>query len=143
MFMNNMQTIWDPLRKKQVALTPEERVRQWCIGVLSKDLGVPMHMMMSEAGFRLGDKQYRADILVYDRQAKPLAVVECKRPEVEIDGAVLDQAIRYNMVLDVSYMIITNGRQTFACQKNVTEGKLQYSFIDKVPSYNEMICQQL
>lgn len=141
--MNNMQTIWDPLRKKQVALTPEERVRQWCIGVLSKDLGVPMHMMMSEAGFRLGDKQYRADILVYDRQAKPLAVVECKRPEVEIDGAVLDQAIRYNMVLDVSYMIITNGRQTFACQKNVTEGKLQYSFIDKVPSYNEMICQQL
>ncbi len=143
MFMNNMQTIWDPLRKKQVALTPEERVRQWCIGVLSKDLGVPKHMMMSEAGFRLGDKQYRADILVYDRQAKPLAVVECKRPEVEIDGAVLDQAIRYNMVLDVSYMIITNGRQTFACQKNVTEGKLQYSFIDKVPSYNEMICQQL
>ena len=142
MFMNNMQTIWDPLRKKQVALTPEEWVRQWCIGVLSKDLGVPMHMMMSEAGFRLGDKQYRADILVYDRQAKPLAVVECKRPEVEIDGAVLDQAIRYNMVLDVSYMIITNGRQTFACRREEKDGKVQYSFIDKVPSYNDMICQQ-
>ena len=140
--MNNMQTIWDPLRKKQVALTPEERVRQWCIGVLSNDLDVPMHMMMSEAGFKLGDKQYRADILVYDRQARPLAVVECKRPEVEIDRTVLDQAIRYNMVLNVSYMIITNGRQTFACRKTVTEGKLHYSFIDKVPSYNEMICQQ-
>ena len=140
--MNNMQTIWDPLRKREVALTPEERVRQWCIGVLSGELGVPLHMMMSEAGFKLGGKQFRADILVYDRQARPLAVIECKRPEVELSSEVLDQAIRYNMVLNVAYLIITNGRQTFACVRNHVDGKLQYSFIDKVPSYNEMICQQ-
>lgn len=140
--MDNMQTIWDPLRKRNVALTPEERVRQWCIGVLAADLGVPMHMMMSEAGFRLGDKQYRADILVYDRQARPLALVECKRPETELDREVLEQAVRYNMVLNVSYMIITNGRQTFACRRMETDGKVRYSFVDKVPSYNEMICQQ-
>ncbi len=137
-----MQTIWDPLRKKHVALTPEERVRQWCIGVLSNDLGVPVHMMMSEAGFRLGDKHYRADVLVYDRKARPLVVVECKRPEVELDKSVLDQAIRYNMALNVAYMIITNGRQTFACQRKETEGKVQYTFIDRVPQYEEMICQQ-
>ena len=92
--MNNMQTIWDPLRKKNVALTPEEKVRQWCIGVLSNEFGVPLHMMMSEAGFKLGDKQFRADILVYDRQARPLVVVECKRPEVELNADVLDQAVR-------------------------------------------------
>ena len=79
-----MQTIFDPLRKKDVALTPEERVRQWCIGVLFENLGVPLHMMMSEVGFKLGGKQFRADILVYDRQARPVAVVECKRPEVEL-----------------------------------------------------------
>ena len=140
--MNNMQTIWDPLRKKNVALTPEEKVRQWCIGVLSNELGVPLHMMMSEAGFKLGDKQFRADILVYDRQARPLVVVECKRPEVELNAEVLDQAVRYNMVLNVAYMIITNGRQTFACRRGMTDGKVQYSFIEKVPAYNEMICQQ-
>ena len=140
--MTDKQTIWDPLRKRNVALTPEERVRQWCIGVLSNDLGVPVHMMMSEVGFRFGDKQYRSDILVYDRQAKPLAVVECKRPEVEIDREVLDQAIRYNIVLNVRYMIITNGRQTYACRRGEVDGKVQYSFVEKVPSYNEMICQQ-
>ena len=140
--MTDKQTIWDPLRKRNVALTPEERVRQWCIEVLSNDLGVPVHMMMSEVGFRFGDKQYRSDILVYDRQAKPLAVVECKRPEVEIDREVLDQAIRYNMVLNVRYMIITNGRQTYACRRGEVDGKVQYSFVEKVPSYNEMICQQ-
>jgi hypothetical protein len=64
-----MRTVFDPLRRKEVALTPEEQVRQWCIGVLSGDLGVPLHMMMSEVGMKLGGKQFRADILVYDRHA--------------------------------------------------------------------------
>ena len=136
--MAERQIIWDPLRKKEVALTPEERVRQWCIGVLSQQMEIPLHMMMSEVGFKLGDKQFRADILVYDRQAQPLVVVECKRPEVELTRDVLDQAIRYNMVLNVRYIIITNGNRTIICMKK--EG--QYGFIDYVPKYNEMLCQQ-
>ena len=136
--METKATVWDPLRKKEVALTPEERVRQWCINVLVQQMQVPMHMMMSEAGFKLGEKQYRADILVYDRKAQPLMVVECKRPEVELTQEVLDQAIRYNMVLNVRYMIITNGTRTFICQK---QGR-KFAFIENVPTYNEMICQQ-
>lgn len=136
--METKATVWDPLRKKEVALTPEERVRQWCINVLSQQMQVPMHMMMSEAGFKLGEKQYRADILVYDRKAQPLMVVECKRPEVELTQEVLDQAIRYNMVLNVRYMIITNGTKTFICQRQ--GGK--FAFIENVPTYKEMICQQ-
>ena len=133
--MNGKQTIWDPLRKKEVALTPEERVRQWFISVLIQQMEVPAHMMMSEAGFKLGEKQFRADILVYDRNVKPLMVVECKRPEVELTSDVLDQAVRYNMVLDVRYIVITNGNSTFICGKN-SNG---YSFIQSLPMYNEMI----
>ena len=136
--MDAKATVWDPLRKKEVALTPEERVRQWCINVLAQQMLVPMHMMMSEAGFKLGDKQYRADILVYDRKAQPLMVVECKRPEVELTQEVLDQAVRYNMVLNVRYMIITNGTKTFICRKQ--DGK--FVFIGNVPTYNEMLCHQ-
>lgn len=136
--MDAKATVWDPLRKKEVALTPEERVRQWCINVLARQMQVPMHMMMSEAGFKLGEKQYRADILVYDRKAQPLMVVECKRPEVELTQEVLDQAIRYNMVLNVRYMIITNGTKTYICRRQ--GGK--FAFIENVPTYNEMICQQ-
>ena len=131
MIMASVQTIWDPLRKKEVALTPEERVRQWFIGVLSQNMDVPMHMMMSEAGFKLGGKQFRADIIVYDRSACPLIVVECKRPEVELTQDVLDQAIRYNMVLDVKLMIITNGTKTVMCMRT-DEG---YRFISNVPKY--------
>ena len=133
--MSNGQTIWDPLRKKEVALTPEERVRQWCIGVLNKSMEVPLHMMMSEAGFKLGDKQFRADILVYDRSAQPLMVVECKRPEVELTEEVLDQAVRYNKVLNVKFIVITNGRKTFMFE---LRGQ-KYEPMAQFPVYSEMI----
>ena len=92
-------------------------------------------MMMSEAGFKLGGKQFRADILIYDRAAKPLAVVECKRPEVELTQEVLDQAVRYNMVLNVKYMIITNGTKTYICKKE----DYGYRFIDSAPKYMDML----
>ena len=136
--MDERHTIWDPLRKKEVVLTPEEEVRQWCIGVLSRSMCVPMHMMMSETGFKLGGKSFRADILVYDRKAQPLMVVECKRPEVALTQAVLDQAIRYNMALNVKYIMITNGTKTYICRRN----DAGFVFIDKVPVYDEMLCQQ-
>jgi hypothetical protein len=137
--MNGREVIWDPLRKKEVALTPEEKVRQWCINVLRSQCAVPMHMMMSEVGFKLGGKQFRADILVYDRQARPVMVVECKRPEVDIDQAVLDQAVRYNMVLNVRYILITNGLKTFICRREENDGNVKYVFAGKVPDYNEMV----
>ena len=135
MEMQDRNTIWDPLRKKEVALTPEERVRQWCVAMLAENMKIPMHMMMTEAGFTLGEKHFRADILVYDRKARPLMIVECKRPEVTLDQTVLDQAVRYNMVLAVRYILITNGTRTFICRK----GEGRYDFIDHVPDYSEMI----
>ncbi len=133
--MSQNQTIWDPLRKKEVALTPEERVRQWFIGVLSGQMSVPMHMMMSEVGFRLGEKQYRADILIYDRNTAPLMVVECKRPDVELAVEVLDQAIRYNKVLNVRFIVITNGHKTFMFELR----EQKYELMQQLPTYNEMI----
>ena len=123
-------TIWDPLRKKMVPLTPEERVRQWFITVLNGDMKVPFHMMMSEVAFALGEKRFQADIIVYGRDTRPVAVIECKRPQVELDGKVLEQAVRYNMALDVRYIFITNGQKTFV---HGPEG-----FTDRLPSYEEM-----
>ena len=108
-----MKRIWDPLRKKMVALTPEERVRQWFIGVLKESMKVPEYMMMSEVSLKLGDKPFRADILVYGRDTAPLMVVECKRPETALDREVLEQALKYNLVLGVRYIAITNGERTF------------------------------
>lgn len=129
-------TIWDPLRKKEVSLTPEEKVRQWFIGILQHEMKVPVHMMMSEAPLNLGNKKFRADILVFDRKAKPLAIVECKRPEVRLDNSVVEQAIRYNIVLGVSYIILTNGHTTFIFKKG-DDGK--FAICREIPTYETMV----
>ena len=117
--------LWDPLRKKEVADTPEERVRQWFIGVLRDTMGVPEHMMRSEVEMLFGSahKKYRADILIFGRDTRPVAVVECKRPEVPLDSSVLGQALRYNMVLGVRWIIITNGRSTYVAHDGLFEAK--------------------
>lgn len=105
------------MRRKEVALTPEEKVRQWFIGVLKDRLKVPEHMMMSEVAMKFGEKDFRADILVYGRDASPLMVVECKREDVPMDREVLEQALRYNLVLGVRFVVITNGLRTFGFER--------------------------
>ena len=128
--------VWDPLRRKEVALTPEERVRQWFIAVLRDELGVPPYEMMSEATLSYGGKAWRADIVVYRRNMSPAMVVECKRPDVELTREVLEQALRYNLVLDVNWIVITNGKKTLVFVRDLT------SFIrmDHLPDYGE-ICR--
>ena len=130
-----MELIWDPLRKKRVTATPEERVRQWFIVQLRDAFGVPEHMMRSEVGFRFGAKPWRADILVYDRRGAPLAVVECKRPEVALDARVVEQAMCYNSVLGVRYLFLTNGNLTYLYR---LEGET-FVPMDRIPSYEEML----
>lgn len=120
-----------------VSLTPEERVRQWLIGVLRDGAGVPQHQMMSEVELRFGasEKVWRADVLVYGRSGAPLAVAECKRPEVALTPAVLEQALRYNCVLDVRCILITNGAGTRVFVRT-EEG---WRGADHLPSYEEML----
>ena len=133
-----MELIWDPLRRKEVAATPEERVRQWFIVQLRDAFGVPEHMMNSEVGFKFGAKSWRADILVYDRAGQPLAVVECKRPDVALDAHVIEQAMRYNSVLGVRFLFVTNGKMTYLY------GLKGDTFVplDRIPSFEEMLCPQ-
>ncbi len=128
--------VWDPLRRKEVALTPEERVRQWFIAVLRDELGVPPYEMMSEATLSYGGKAWRADIVVYRRNMAPAMVVECKRPDVELTREVLEQALRYNLVLDVNWIVITNGRKTLVFARNLND----FTRMDRLPVYGE-ICR--
>ena len=133
-----MEQIWDPLRKMMVTATPEERVRQWFIMQLRDAFGVPEHMMRSEVGFRYGRKPWRADIVVYDRAGDPLLVTECKRPDVPLDEKVLRQAMRYNSVLSVRFLVVTNGNLTYLYR---LEGGV-FVPCDRIPTYEEMVCQR-
>ncbi len=133
------EKIWDPLRKKWLVRTPEEEVRQWFIQLLHRQLQIPLHMMMSEVHMQFGEgymkKDYRADILVYDRNLHPLMVVECKRPDVHLAQEVVEQVLRYNMVMHAPYLAVTNGQSSYVC--HLEDGK--YVFQKKVPTYLEMI----
>lgn len=120
-----------------VSLTPEERVRQWLIGVLRDGAGVPQHQMMSEVELRFGasEKTWRADILIYGPGGAPLAVAECKRPSVALTPSVLEQALRYNLVLGVKCLIISNGTETRVFVRS-GEG---WTGADHFLSYEEML----
>ena len=130
-----MEQLYDPLRKKNVAATSEERVRQWFIAQLLGGAKVPEHLMMSETGFKSGGKQYRADILIFGRDGQPLAIVECKRPEIPITESVAEQAMRYNAVLSVKYIFLTNGTATLIFKRDSGT----FRPMDHFPSFEEMI----
>ena len=130
-----MDKVFDPLRKKEVALTPEERVRQWFISVLHDAMQVPYAMMNSEVSLQLGDKKMRSDIVVFARDLRPMMVVECKRPDVELTREVADQIFRYNYVMDVPFVVATNGQNTYICKRNAEGGE----FLSQVPTFPQML----
>ena len=131
----SMDTVRDPLRKKDVALTPEESVRQWFIGLLHESCGVPMHQMMSEVQLVCpGGKTYRADIVVYGHGGVPAAIVECKRPEVQLTAEVLEQALRYGAMLGVKCLMLTSGRSTLVALREGDAWKRS----DHIPTYDEL-----
>ena len=106
--------------------------------MLSHVAGVPETLMMSEVPMKYGGKGWRADIVVYGRDAQPLAIVECKRPGVALDAEVAGQALRYSAVLSVRCIILTNREKTYAYLR---EGD-SFKETDHLPSYEEMTTWQ-
>ena len=132
--------IFDPIRKKMVACTPEEEVRQHLIAWLVSDRKVPQTMMRSEFGFEYNGRRYRADVLVFDRSLQPLLLVECKAPDVRLDEAVVDQVLRYNRVLKVKFILVSNGKTAYLCRWNASQG--QYVLSETFPTYLEMLAEE-
>lgn len=128
--------IFDNVRKKFVALTPEEWVRQHVIMYLNKDKGFPLSRLSVEQSIKINHLNQRADLLFYDKYRQPLLVVECKAPNVKISQKVFDQAVRYNYVLKVRYILVTNGMSTYCCE--VDYDQQICSFLKDVPAYNQI-----
>lgn len=103
--------IFDPIRKKFVALTPEEWVRQNLIQYLSVEKNIPLHMMACERGLSVNRMTKRFDLLVYSTSGKPVMIVECKAPSVTLSDDVYFQIARYNLALKVNFLLVSNGIQ--------------------------------
>ena len=126
--------IFDIIRKKHVQLTPEEWVRQNFINFLINFLDYPKSLIKVESGLRYNRLLKRSDILVFNRDAEPLLLVECKSPDSKITQNVVDQAAVYNRSLKAGYLLVTNGIQHL-CWKISENGN---QLLEEIPRYDDL-----
>lgn len=128
---NWSKEVFDVSRKRWVPLTPEEWVRQNWIHWLEEH-GVPISRIKVEHMLIVLSQTRRADIVVFDRDFNPWMIIECKAPEIRLNQAVFDQAARYNLSLQVPFLVVTNGETTYACRIDYRANT--YYFLDAIPT---------
>ena len=130
------QQIFDVLRRRYVALTPEEWVRQHFVHFLMEHKHYPKGLLGNEIELRIGEKKMRCDTILYDSMLQPRMIIEYKAPEIEITQQVFNQITAYNMILRVDYLIVSNGMQHYCCRLNKELG--QYEFLQDIPDYSQL-----
>lgn len=133
---NKNSTIFDPIRQKEVPLTPEERVRQAFVHYLIHSLGYPSSRIANEYCITVGKVQRRCDTVVFSSCLTPLMVIEYKAPSVSLSQEVVDQAFRYNSVLKVPYILLTNGSHSIIYRVGY-DGE-QTTILRHIPTFSEL-----
>ena len=129
-------SVWDPVRKVWTAFTPEERVRQAFVSYLINYKDFPASHIANEQAIELNGMSRRCDSVIYDKTGQPKVIVEYKAPTVTLSQKVFDQISRYNLVLHVDYLIITNGLKHYCVKMDYSVGK--FSFLQDIPRYAEL-----
>ncbi|GJQ07975.1 restriction endonuclease subunit R [Capnocytophaga cynodegmi] len=129
--------IFDEIRKKFVALQPEEWVRQHVIRFLIEEKKVPKSLINVEKEITINGLAKRYDIVVFSRNGNILLAVECKAPTIQISQAVFDQIARYNLMLKSKILMVTNGLNHYFCQMDYEKGK--YLFLKELPEYDFLV----
>ncbi|MCW5515367.1 type I restriction enzyme HsdR N-terminal domain-containing protein [Muriicola sp. Z0-33] len=130
----NKVRIFDIIRKKFVVLQPEEWVRQHTIHMLIQDKHYPASLINVEKLLEINGMKKRYDIVVYNPDGGIRILVECKAPAIAITQEVFDQIARYNMTLNASYLMVTNGHNHIYCQMDYEKEK--YSFLQGIPDFS-------
>ncbi|WP_071146596.1 type I restriction enzyme HsdR N-terminal domain-containing protein [Bacteroides ihuae] len=130
---NEKSVIFDIIRKRYVALTPEEWVRQHFVHFLIIHKGYPAALMGNEILLNLNGTKKRCDTVLYRRDLTAQMIIEYKAPHIKITQAVFDQITRYNMVLKVDYLVVSNGMQHYCCRMNYSDQS--YTFLEDIPDY--------
>lgn len=128
--------ILDILRRKFVALTPEEWVRQHFIHFLIEHKGYPSALMANEVALSCGNKQLRADTVLYDRDLNARMIIEYKAPTIKITKRVFEQVTAYNFLLHVDYLIVSNGLTHYCCKMNYENNS--YMLLTSIPDYKDI-----
>ena len=134
---NGKRQIFDTLRRCYVALTPEEWVRQHFVNFLIGYKGYPAALMGNEIAITLNGMNRRCDTVVYDKALKPRMIIEYKAPTVKITKEVFAQISRYNLILKVDYLIVSNGMKHYCCKMDYAANS--YTFLQEIPDYETIL----
>lgn len=134
-------TIFDALRRKYVALTPEEWVRQHFVHFLIDHKGYPKGYLANEVELTIGDKRLRCDSVLYGSDLEPRMIVEYKAPTVAITQKVFNQIVTYNRLLRVRYLVVSNGLNHYCLLMDYDHQ--QYTFLKDIPNYDELCNGQI
>lgn len=127
-------TIFDPVRKREVTLTPEELLRQLVLLYLLEEKKYPIRRIRSEIGVEVNGLRMRCDLVVFSPNLQPWLLIECKSPKVALDQSTFEQAARYNLQLSAPYLAITNGLATFCCALDLEKSK--FTYLEDFPDYS-------
>ncbi len=130
----NKISIFDEIRKKFVILKPEEWVRQHVVQFLLSEKNYPKSHVNVEKVLILNNTRKRYDIVVFNPDGSIHLIVECKAPHINIHQETFDQIARYNLSLDATYLMVTNGLQHYYCKLDYENEK--YIFLEEVPNYS-------
>lgn len=131
---NEKLVIFDSQRKRYVALTPEEWVRQNFIRFLIEEKGYPAAYLAIEKQLNMNGMKKRCDAILYNEHAQPFLIIELKAPNIAITQATFDQVAVYNAKLKVDFFIISNGIEHFCCKVNLETAR--YEFFPEIPNFN-------
>ncbi|PKA84558.1 type I restriction and modification enzyme subunit R-like protein [Ulvibacter sp. MAR_2010_11] len=129
----NKPLIFDEIRKKFVILTPEEWVRQHVLQLLLSEKKYPASHINIEKQLKLHNTVKRYDIVVFNSDGSIHLIIECKAPIVPITQETFDQIARYNMALDSTLLMVTNGIDHYFCKMDFENER--YIFLKDIPSY--------
>ncbi len=134
-FKNNENkiSIFDEIRKKFVVLQPEEWVRQHCVHYLIEEKKYPKSLINIEKELTVNTLKKRYDIVIFNPDGSIHLIVECKAPKITINQDVFDQIARYNLELNATFLMVTNGLNHYYCQMDFE--KERYQFLMDIPEY--------
>lgn len=134
--VKGVMSVFDILRKKYVALTPEEWVRQNFVHFLIHTKNYRAELMNNEVQLSLNGMNRRCDTVVWDMNLQPVMIVEYKAPDVTVTQKVFDQIQRYNMVLQVKYLVVTNGLTHYCCRVDYVGHTCE--FVCEIPDWTAL-----
>lgn len=134
--VGDKQQIFDSIRRRYVALTPEEWVRQNMVAHLIETRHVPQMRISNETTIKYNGLTKRCDTVIYDANLKPLMIAEYKATTIELTQLVFDQIAIYNLKLEVPYLLVSNGLQHIFCKVD-TVNKC-YQFYPDVFDYSQL-----